>query len=407
MATIAGGARARGRPRRRARRRGPRRTSAASTTSAASPTPTSPRSRRRRAASAVTDAVLLRIAEAAAEVGLDDTGRARPRSPARRGSCERGDRRPGPRRRRPGARLARRRSWSSRSRSRIALARRIVAPWIMVDEIVYSELAKSFAAHGHFLVRGVPSRGYGFVYPVLIAPAWRLFARDPERLRAPPRRSTASLMSLAAIPAYFLARRLLPAGLSLVAAALDRARPLDALHGDDDDRERLLPAVPAVALLLVRDARGADAARRQLGAARAVRGRLRDARPGGRAARRRSRRRRVLLALVERRAAARRPAPFAPLYAIARRRARSSRSPGTVAPRPLAAHAARRLPRRDLEHLHRSAASPHYLLYHVAELDLYLGVIPFAALLALWLAPRRGGPAGAPSPWRRSRSPSS
>jgi len=50
---------------------------------------------------------------------------------------------------------------------RIALARRMVAPWIMVDELIYSELAKSFAAHGSFLVRGVSSHGYGFVYPML------------------------------------------------------------------------------------------------------------------------------------------------------------------------------------------------------------------------------------------------
>ena len=62
---------------------------------------------------------------------------------------------------------------------RAVLARRIVAPWIMVDELIYSELAKSFAAHGHFLIRGVPSPGYGFVYPALIAPAWRLFAGIP------------------------------------------------------------------------------------------------------------------------------------------------------------------------------------------------------------------------------------
>ena len=31
---------------------------------------------------------------------------------------------------------------------RYGLSRRVVAPWIMVDEIVYSELAKSFAAQG-------------------------------------------------------------------------------------------------------------------------------------------------------------------------------------------------------------------------------------------------------------------
>src|SRR5262245_62303936 len=63
---------------------------------------------------------------------------------------------------------------------RIALARRIVAPWIMVDEIVYSELAKSFASSGEFLVRDVPSHGYGFVYPVLIEPAWRMFGSVPD-----------------------------------------------------------------------------------------------------------------------------------------------------------------------------------------------------------------------------------
>ena len=67
---------------------------------------------------------------------------------------------------------------------RIALARRMVAPWIMIDEIVYSELAKSFASHGQFLVRDVPSHGYGFVYPVLIAPAWRLFDAVPDAYRA-------------------------------------------------------------------------------------------------------------------------------------------------------------------------------------------------------------------------------
>ena len=35
----------------------------------------------------------------------------------------------------------------------------------------------------------------------------------------------------------------------------------------------------------------------------------------------------------------------------------------------------------------------HYLLWHVSELDLSLGIIPFAALLALWLAPREAPPA--------------
>ncbi len=34
----------------------------------------------------------------------------------------------------------------------------------------------------------------------------------------------------------------------------------------------------------------------------------------------------------------------------------------------------------------------HFFLYHVSDLDLYLGIVPFAALLALWLAPRRPTP---------------
>ena len=184
-------ARARGRPRRRARGSRPRLRRTASTTSAASPTPTSPRSRRLRAARPSPTRCSGRIAEAAAEDRARRSGRARPRSRARRGSCEHGHGRARARRRRsrPGVWLAGIVVVSIAVR--VALAHRIVAPWIMVDEIVYSELAKSFAAHGQFLVRGVPSHGYGFVYPLLIAPAWRLFGAIPAPT-PPPRRSTAS-----------------------------------------------------------------------------------------------------------------------------------------------------------------------------------------------------------------------
>ena len=54
---------------------------------------------------------------------------------------------------------------------RYALARRIVAPWIMVDELVYSELAKSFADAGRFLLRGEHTAAYGLVYPAILSPA--------------------------------------------------------------------------------------------------------------------------------------------------------------------------------------------------------------------------------------------
>src|SRR5205823_2123142 len=102
---------------------------------------------------------------------------------------------------------------------RMALAGRIVSPWIMVDELIYSELAKSFAADGHFVIRSVPSSGYGFVYPVLIAPAFRAYNSVPAAYHAA-KLINGVLMSLAAVPAYLLARRLLSPALSLVAALL-------------------------------------------------------------------------------------------------------------------------------------------------------------------------------------------
>ena len=104
------------------------------------------------------------------------------------------------------------------------LGRGTPAPWIMVDELIYSELAKSFADSGRFLVRGEPTAAYGFVYPALIAPAWALFEAVPQAYAAA-KAINALVMSFAAVPAYFLARRVLSAAVALVAAALTVAVP--------------------------------------------------------------------------------------------------------------------------------------------------------------------------------------
>jgi len=85
---------------------------------------------------------------------------------------------------------------------RYGLSRRVVAPWIMVDELIYSELAKSFAASGHFLIRDVHHGAYGVVYPLLIAPAWRVFGSVPDAYAAA-KTIGSVLMSLTAIPVYF------------------------------------------------------------------------------------------------------------------------------------------------------------------------------------------------------------
>ena len=48
----------------------------------------------------------------------------------------------------------------------------IPLPWIMSDELIFRELATSFARSGHFYVRG-ESIGLVSLYPVLLAPLWR------------------------------------------------------------------------------------------------------------------------------------------------------------------------------------------------------------------------------------------
>ena len=96
---------------------------------------------------------------------------------------------------------------SSLSRRSFAPAIGLTVPsvWILPDEIVYSELAKSIAAGGRPAIRGVPVFGWGEVYPTLIAPAWALFD-DPVRAYHVALGINALVMSLAAIPAYLLAR---------------------------------------------------------------------------------------------------------------------------------------------------------------------------------------------------------
>ncbi|HKP19066.1 MAG TPA: glycosyltransferase family 39 protein [Gaiellaceae bacterium] len=107
---------------------------------------------------------------------------------------------------------------------RYALARRIVAPWIMVDELIYSELAKSFADTGRFLLRGESTAAYGFVYPALISPAWALFDRIPQAYAAA-KLINSVVVSLAAVPAYLLARRVLSRPYALAAAMLSMSVP--------------------------------------------------------------------------------------------------------------------------------------------------------------------------------------
>ncbi len=100
---------------------------------------------------------------------------------------------------------------------RIALSWSAPGPWIFVDELIYSELGKS--AFGGTAIRGVPVNGYGPVYPYLIAPAYALFENLVDAYQAV-KVTNAIVMSLTAIPAYFIARTLMRRSWALGAAAL-------------------------------------------------------------------------------------------------------------------------------------------------------------------------------------------
>jgi hypothetical protein len=108
---------------------------------------------------------------------------------------------------------------------RYAFARRIVAPWIMIDEIVYSELAKSLAAGDGLAIRGEHfGAAYGIVYPLLISPAFALWDSVPSAYAAA-KAINAVLVSLAAVPAYLLARTVVRPPFALVVAVLTLAVP--------------------------------------------------------------------------------------------------------------------------------------------------------------------------------------
>jgi hypothetical protein len=133
---------------------------------------------------------------------------------------------------------------------RAVLARGIVAPFIVVDEIIWSELARGIASVGKPLVRGHSDPGYGVVYPLVISPAYALFHRLPEAYAAV-KTVNSFVMSLAAIPAYLLARRVVDRGLALFAALLAVAIPSLAYTGTVMTENAFYPLFLVVTLVLV------------------------------------------------------------------------------------------------------------------------------------------------------------
>jgi hypothetical protein len=139
---------------------------------------------------------------------------------------------------------------------RFILSLGVHAPWVFQDEIVYAELARNLGQHGHFAIRQTPGlNGFGVLYPTLLAPAWAIF-KSPSHAYAAAKLINALLMSLAAIPTYLIARRLMRPGVALIAAFFAVAIPslayTNALLSENAFYPAVMAASAALFLLLER-----------------------------------------------------------------------------------------------------------------------------------------------------------
>jgi hypothetical protein len=115
---------------------------------------------------------------------------------------------------------------------------RVEAPWIMADELTYSDMAKSFADGDGLTVRGLPSYART-LYPVLISPAW--LAGSVEAAFAAAKTINTVAMTLGCIPLYLWARRFLSEGWALAGAALLLLLPAFAYTGTIMTENAFLP----------------------------------------------------------------------------------------------------------------------------------------------------------------------
>ena len=259
---------------------------------------------------------------------------------------------------------------------RIWLVSGMVAPFVFVDEAIYTELARSLADSGSYAVREMPVSGYSLLYPVLIAPAYGLFDGLVDAYSAA-KVTNAIVMSLAAVPAYLLGRRVVGQRLSLLGAAIAVAVPSMAYTGTITTESLFYPVSLAFALLLagylerpgyVRLAAVAVG----LAVAFATRSQSLAFVPALATAP-------LLLAALRRRVDVVRP--FLPLYALG----------VAVTLALLVLQTARGKSLTDLLGAYSIVGEGGYdlgqvlrfWLWHVEELDLYAGIVPFAALLVL------------------------
>jgi hypothetical protein len=263
---------------------------------------------------------------------------------------------------------------------RVALGQRILAPWIMVDELIYSELAKSLGSSGELRIRDEPAGGaYGLVYPLLIAPAYAVFDSVPNAYAAA-KGINAFAMSLVAIPVYLLARRVLSPAWSLAAAALALALPSLLYTGTLMTENAFYPVFVLFALALVAYLERPTAARLALLGGAFVLAFLTRAQAAALGPA-------LVTAPLLLRLAGRQLRPYLPLYGLAAVGmalvgvVQLARGHSSLAL--LGAYEAVR------EESYTAGEVARWLLYHAAEFSLALGVIPVAAFVVLAARVRR------------------
>ena len=104
------------------------------------------------------------------------------------------------------------------------VALRSPSPWIIPDELIYSELAKSLGTGGVPRIRGEVSFEWGLGYPALLAPIWAV-VDDIGTAYVVAKVWNAVILASTAVPAYFLARRFVEDRAALIVAALSVSIP--------------------------------------------------------------------------------------------------------------------------------------------------------------------------------------
>lgn len=140
-------------------------------------------------------------------------------------------------------------------------------PSVFADELIYMDATRSIA-DGHRPMERDQTYGRGLVFPVVAAPVVALSPNQRDAYRGL-QWFNAFLFSLTAIPAFFLARRLLSSGWSLGVAALSVAAP-SAVYAGMVLTEPAAYVTGAVALLALLPVVERPTAQRQLVALGAV-----------------------------------------------------------------------------------------------------------------------------------------